>query len=591
MNMDHSFQIKKKIISVAAGREPADLVLKNAAFVNVFTGRLQEGDIAITQGVIAGIGSSAGPGTAGDAVRYHGRKEIDMAGKVICPGLIDAHIHLESSLVAPVEFAKAVIPHGTTAVVTDPHEIANVMGTAGIDYMMEATRGLPLDVFFMLPSCVPATPVDESGARLGSRDIEKYYRDPRVLGLAEMMDFFGVVKGDEQCLLKIADAEACGRKIDGHAPGLSGKDLNAYVAAGISTDHECADVEEAMAKIERGQLVMIREGTAAHNLDALVPLLTTGYAGRCMFCSDDKHPSDLLHKGHIDELIRRSVAAGADPVLAVKAGSFNAARHFQLCGRGAVAPGYLADLTVVDDLEGFNIVQVYKSGSLVYDAAGRVDPDGGVQRRLVEIDAPAIRKSLEIAAHDTFRNHFFQEEDFRDSGTRAVIGTVDGEITTTRQGFSAGIDVDRDILKVAVIERHRGTGHVGIGYLKGYGLRSGAVATSFSHDSHNIIVVGTSDGDMALAVNRLTENRGGIVVENAGEILGEVKLGIAGLMSDEPLEIVDLELETARDAARGLGVNPEIDPFMTLSFLSLPVIPELRITTRGVFDVTEQKYI
>lgn len=294
--MDHSFQIKKKIIAVAAGREPADLVLRNALFVNVFTGRLQEGDIAIAQGVIAGIGSSAGPGTAGDAVSYHGRTEIDMAGRVICPGLIDAHIHLESSLVAPVEFAKAVIPHGTTAVVTDPHEIANVMGTAGIDYMMEATKGLPLDVFFMLPSCVPATPMDESGARLGSRDIEKYYGDPRVLGLAEMMDFFGVVKGDEQCLLKIADAEACGRKIDGHAPGLSGKYLNAYVAAGISTDHECADVEEAMAKLERGQMVMIREGTAAHNLDALVPLLTAGYADRCMFCSDDKHPSDLLHK-------------------------------------------------------------------------------------------------------------------------------------------------------------------------------------------------------------------------------------------------------------------------------------------------------
>lgn len=285
------------------------------------------------------------------------------------------------------------------------------------------------------------------------------------------------------------------------------------------------------------------------------------------------------------------MAAGADPVLAVKAGSFNAARHFQLCGRGAIAPGYMADLTVVDDLEKFNVVQVYKSGGLVYDMAGRVDQGDGVPRRMVEIDPPAIHKSLDIAAYDTFRNHFFQEKDFRDSGTRAVIGTVDGEITTTRQGFSQSIQVDKDILKVAVIERHHGTGHVGIGYINGYGLRSGAVATSFSHDSHNIIVVGTSDGDMALAVNRLTENRGGIVVENAGEILGEVKLGIAGLMSDEPLETVDRELEIARAAARSLGVNPDIDPFMTLSFLSLPVIPELRITTRGVFDVTEQKYI
>lgn len=581
--MDQSFRTKKKIIAVAAGRKPADLVLRNAVFVNAFSGKLQEGDIAITEGVIAGIGGSGRSGAAGEGISYHGRAEIDMSGKVICPGLIDAHIHLESSLVAPVEFAKAVIPHGTTAVVTDPHEIANVMGTAGIDYMMEATSGLPLDVFFMIPSCVPATPMDESGACLSSRDIAGYYRDPRVLGLAEMMDFFGVVKGDKECLLKLLDAEASGRRTDGHAPGLVGKDLNAYIAAGISTDHECSDAEEAIEKIERGQMVMIREGTAAHNLDALIPLLTEGYADRCMFCSDDKHPSDLLRKGHIDELIRRSVAAGADPIQAVKAGSFNAARHFRLYDRGAIAPGYLADLTVVDDLDSFHVIQVYKQGHPVFDESGK--------NQLASITPPAIRKSLDDAAHDTFRNQFFRENDFRDSGLKAVIGTVDGEIRTTRQGFSDRIQVEKDILKVAVIERHRGTGHVGIGYLKGYGLKSGAVATSFSHDSHNIIAVGTSDRDIALAVNKLTENRGGIVVENDGEILGEVRLGIAGLMSDEPLENVDRELESARAAARALGVNPAIDPFMTLSFLSLPVIPELRITTKGVFDVANQKYI
>ncbi|MCH3955079.1 MAG: adenine deaminase [Eubacterium sp.] len=589
--MDQSFQIKKKIIEVAAGREPADLVLKNAVFVNVFTGKLQKGDIAITQGVIAGIGGSGRSGASGGDTGYHGRTEIDMSGQVICPGLIDAHIHLESSLAAPVEFAKAVIPHGTTAVITDPHEIANVMGTAGIDYMMEATCGLPLDVFFMLPSCVPATPMDESGACLSSRDIARYYSDPRVLGLAEMMDFFGVVKGNEECLRKLLDAEAGGRMIDGHAPSLKGKELNAYIAAGISTDHECSDVEEAMEKIERGQMVMIREGTAAHNLDALIPLLTTGCADHCMFCSDDKHPSDLLRKGHIDELIRRSVAAGVDPIQAIKAGSFNTARHFRLCDRGAVAPGYRADLTVVDDLDDFHVVQVFKNGQLVFDESGMGSRANEGRTQLVEITPPVIRKSLNDAAHDTFRNQFFQEDDFRDSKTRAVIGTVDGEIRTTRQGFSDRIQVENDILKVAVIERHRGSGHFGIGYLRGYGLRSGAVATSFSHDSHNIIVIGTSDRDMAMAVNRLTENRGGIVVENDGEILGEVKLGIAGLMSDEPLEAVERELESAKAAAKSLGVNPAIDPFMTLSFLSLPVIPELRITTRGVFDVTNQKYI
>ena len=567
LHQDQRLRKKQKIIAAAAGEEPADLVLKNARFINVFTNQLQEGDIAISQGVIAGFGS------------YKGREERDLSGKIVCPGLMDGHIHLESSLVAPVEFAKAVVPHGTVGVVTDPHEIANVMGTAGIDYMLQATAGLPLDVFFMLPSCVPATPWDESGARLEARDIVQYYSRTNVLGLAEMMNFYGIVQGDEGCLQKILNAEANRRRIDGHAPGLMGNALSAYISAGISTDHECSTLEEAVARIERGQIVMIREGTAAHNLDALLPLMKSGYADRCIFCSDDRHPSDLLRKGHIDEIIRRTIAAGADPILAIKAGSFNAARHFQLYDRGAIAPGYRADLIVTDDLQRFPILQVYKDGELLFS-----------EGHLAEFAHPRIDPALNRAAHDTFRNCRIEEAALQADGPCAVIGLVNGEITTTSEGYAEQINPAQDILKSAVIERHHGTGHIGIGYLKGYGLRSGAVATSFAHDSHNIIAAGTSDRDIAAAVNRLTENHGGIVVENNGEIVGEVRLGIAGLMSDEPLQTVDRQLEAAKAAARDLGVNPGIDPFMTLSFLSLPVIPELRLTTQGVFDVSAGRF-
>lgn len=560
---------KQRIIAAASGRMPADLVLKNATFVNVFSNRLQKADIAVCDGIIAGFGD------------YEGVREVDMTGKIVCPGLLDGHIHLESSLVAPVEFVKAVIPHGTTTVITDPHEIANVMGTDGIDYMLQATKGLPVDVRFMLPSCVPSTPLDESGAVLSYQDITEYYENPRVLGLAEMMDFYGVIHGDDQCILKILDAQAHHRKIDGHGPGLSNKDLNAYISAGVYTDHECSTLEEAIEKLERGQMIMIREGTAAHNLDALIPLLKTQeYGDRCILCCDDKHPSDLLHNGHIDHIIKRAVKEGADPIIALKAGSLNTAKHFRLNDRGAIAPGYLADFMVVDNLADFNVSQVYKEGELVYN-----------EGRLSQVDIPFIEADLNEKAHDTFRNGAFRPEDFQEDRQRAVIGTVDGEIITTNQGFSDHIDLEKDILKVAVIERHHGTGHIGIGYLKGYGLRSGAVATSFAHDSHNIIAVGTSEQDIAAAVNRLTENHGGIVVEGGGRIEAEVMLNIAGLMADEPLPVVNEKLEKAKEKALAAGVNPGIDPFMTLSFLSLPVIPELRLTTRGVFDVSQQKYI
>ena len=559
---------KQRIIAAAAGREPADLVLKNATFVNVFSNELSTMDIAVAEGLIVGMGS------------YQGRSEVDCTGKIVLPGFLDAHIHLESSLVSPTEFVKAILPHGTTTVVTDPHEIANVMGTDGIEYMLQATEDLPVDVRFMLPSCVPATPLDESGAILDYRAIDSFYDHPRVQGLAEMMNFVGAINGDEQTVEKIVAAQAHHKKIDGHAPDLQGNDLNAYIAAGVYSDHECHDVKDAIAKLERGQFIMIREGTAARNLEALMPLLTGKYADRCMFCTDDKHPNDLLEKGHIDYIVKKAISLGADPITAVKVACHNAARYFLLNNRGGISPGYLADFVIIDNFQNFNIEQVYKKGVLMVD-------HGEIQ----DFPSPEIEPYLVERAHKTFHVAALTAEDFAEKRPRGIIGMVDGEITTVDAGYSDRIDVEYDVLKIAVVERHKNTHHIGIGYIQGYGLKSGAVATSISHDSHNIIVVGTNETDMAAAVNRVVELNGGIVVWDGGQSVAEVPLAIAGIMSDEPLVTVNEKLETAKDAAHKLGVNPGIDPFMTLSFMALPVIPSLRITTRGVFDVTTQSYV
>ena len=559
---------KQRIIAAAAGREPADLVLKNATFVNVFSNELSTMDIAVTDGLIVGMGS------------YQGRSEVDCTGKIVLPGFLDAHIHLESSLVSPTEFVKAVLPHGTTTVVTDPHEIANVMGTDGIEYMLQATEDLPVDVRFMLPSCVPATPLDESGAILDYRAIDSFYDHPRVQGLAEMMNFVGAINGDEQTVEKIVAAQAHHKKIDGHAPDLQGNDLNAYIAAGVYSDHECHDVKDAIAKLERGQFIMIREGTAARNLEALMPLLTGKYADRCMFCTDDKHPNDLLEKGHIDYIVKKAISLGADPITAVKVACHNAARYFLLNNRGGISPGYLADFVIIDNFQDFNIEQVYKKGVLMVD-------HGEIQ----DFPSPEIEPYLVERAHKTFHVAALTAEDFAEKRPRGIIGMVDGEITTVDAGYSDRIDVEYDVLKIAVVERHKNTHHIGIGYIQGYGLKSGAVATSISHDSHNIIVVGTNETDMAAAVNRVVELNGGIVVWDGGQSVAEVPLAIAGIMSDEPLVTVNEKLEAAKDTAHKLGVNPGIDPFMTLSFMALPVIPSLRITTRGVFDVTTQSYV
>lgn len=564
---DRQLAEKQRIIAVAAGREKADLVLKNAKYLNVFSNEFLSGDIAVANGLIAGVG------------KYDGKTEIDVSGKLVLPGFIDAHIHLESSMVTPAEFAKAVVAHGTTTVITDPHEITNVMGIDGVEYMIQASQNLPIDVHFMMPSCVPATEIDESGAELDCKDIDLYLDNKKVLGLAEMMNYVGVINGDKNVLSKIVTSQAHHKKIDGHAPELSGNDLNAYIAAGVYSDHECSTFENALEKLRKGQFIMIREGTAAHNLKALMPLLTQQYYSRCMFATDDKHPSDLLYGGHIDYIVKQALKNGADPIVALKTATHHAARYFLLNNKGAIASGYLADIVVVDNLEDFNVETVFKCGKLVFDG------------EVKDFSAPTVDEKLAEKCFDTFHLDSVTPSSFKVDGKLGLIGLVGGELLTRNLGTADKIDVENDILKIACIERHKGTNHIGVGYVKGYSLKSGAVATSVAHDSHNIITVGCNDDDIAVAVNAIKDSKGGIAVVENGKIKALLELPIAGLMSDEPLTTVNEKLENAKLSAYELGADKSIDPFMTLSFLSLPVIPSLRITTKGVFDAENWKML
>ena len=564
---DRQLAAKQRIIAVAAGREKADLVLKNAKYLNVFSNEFLSGDIAVANGLIAGVG------------KYDGKTEIDVSGKLVLPGFIDAHIHLESSMVTPAEFAKAVVAHGTTTVITDPHEITNVMGIDGVEYMIQASQNLPIDVHFMMPSCVPATEIDESGAELDCKDIDLYLDNKKVLGLAEMMNYVGVINGDKNVLSKIVTSQAHHKKIDGHAPELSGNDLNAYIAAGVYSDHECSTFENALEKLRKGQFIMIKEGTAAHNLKALMPLLTQQYYSRCMFATDDKHPSDLLNGGHIDYIVKQALKNGADPIVALKTATHHAARYFLLNNKGAIASGYLADIVVVDNLEDFNVETVFKCGKLVFDG------------EVKDFSAPTVDEKLAEKCFDTFHLDSVTPSSFKVDGKLGLIGLVGGELLTRNLGTADKIDVENDILKIACIERHKGTNHIGVGYVKGYSLKSGAVATSVAHDSHNIITVGCNDDDIAVAVNAIKDSKGGIVVVENGKIKALLELPIAGLMSDEPLTTVNEKLENAKLSAYELGADKSIDPFMTLSFLSLPVIPSLRITTKGVFDAENWKML
>lgn len=581
--MDQKQRLRERILT-ASGEKKAELVLKGARVVNVFSEELETVDVAITGGYIVGLGA------------YEGETEVDVSGKVICPGFLDGHIHLESSMVAPSEFERAVLPHGTTAVVTDPHEIANVAGTEGIDYMLAETEGLDLEVYVLLPSCVPSTDLDEAGAKLLAEQLKPYYRHPRVLGLAELMNAYGTVHGDPEIIDKVCDAREAGKIIDGHAPGLSGRSLNAYISAGVRADHECSGAEEAIEKLRRGQWIMIREGTAAQNLDALRSLCAAPWYHRCMFVTDDKHPGDLIKLGHIDYIIRKAVSLGADPIAAIKMGSLHAAQYFGLSEQGAVAPGYQADMVVLSDLEQMQVCQVYKKGRLVAE-------NGQVRKPKAENGRETEEKKRSFPKiYQSFHLEEVTETQLRlePKGTRErVLCLTPRELLTTekiiewseRAGCAPGVNLEEDVVKLAVLERHKGTGHVGIGFLGGYGLKSGAVATSVAHDSHNLIVAGVTDTDMVLAANTVRKNMGGLAVVKDGKVLGELPLPIGGLMTSEPAGAVEERLVALKEAARSLGIPDTIDPFMTLAFTSLPVIPMLRLNTYGLIDTEKQKIL
>ena len=575
-------KLLREQVAAATGSKKAELVLKNAQIVNVFTQSVETGDIAIEGGYIVGIGN------------YEGITEKDLGGAYVCPGFLDGHIHIESSMTSPGEFERAVVPHGTTAVITDPHEIANVAGTAGIRFMMQSAQKLELDVYFMLPSCVPATDLDESGAELLAKDLEPFYADEKVLGLAEMMNAFGVTHGDKGCFEKLVQARSLKKAIDGHAPALSGKELNAYVTAGIRSDHECSDFEEAKEKFARGQWIMIRQGTAAKNLKALMGMFEDPYYQRCLLVTDDKHPGDLIRIGHIDAIIREAVSMGADPIRAIRMGTLNAAAYFGLHDMGAVAPGYKADLAVFDDLRTLNVQQVYKGGKLV--------AENGKMLHQKEKNTDWSTEIKERVFHSFHRVPITVEElQLKETtGThQRVIDMVAHELITKERieewkelpGVAPGVDISRDIVKLAAIERHKNTGHVGLGFLGKYGLKKGAVATSIGHDSHNLVIAGVTDEDMVLAGNRVIENGGGLAIALEGKVLADLPLPIGGLMADEPVEVVDEKLEHMKKLSVELGISEDIDAFMTLAFISLPVIPKLRLNTYGVVDVEKHQVV
>ena len=554
-------------VCAARGEVAPDLLLMGGRVVDVFTGDIFDADVAVLGGHIVGVGSG-----------YSGPRVLDCCGKFITPGFIDGHIHIESTLLSPRELAKALVHHGTTAVVCDPHEIANVLGAGGIEYILDEGAGLPLDVFVMLPSCVPATHLETAGAELPVEELLKFAGRERVLGLAEMMNYPGVLSGREDVLEKIA--AFCELPKDGHAPLLSGKDLNAYVGAGLHSDHECTRESEAREKLRLGVHVMIREGTQAKNLRALLPVVTPRTVARCSLVTDDLHPHDILERGHLDFLMGMAVEEGLDPVLAVTMATLSPARYFGLEDRGAVAPGYRADIAVLSSLRPLRVETVVKDGRVVcHEGSLTVDvPSRGTLTGL----SPMNIKSYTAGS-------------FAIPGKAKlirVIGLVRDQILTTllteeaafRDGLAVA-DTARDIVKVAVVERHRRTGNIGLGFVRGFGLKKGALASSVAHDSHNIICVGCEDDDMFVAVKAVELMGGGLAAASDGKVTGRLPLPIAGLMSDRPLREVAGGWRRMRDAAERLGSTLE-EPFMALSFLALPVIPELRLTDLGLVDVT-----
>ena len=546
-------------------------LLYGGQVVNVFTDQLETANVLIEDDLVIGVGEY----TEADA-----DQRIDVTGKVICPGFIDGHIHIESTMLTPAELARTCVPHGTTAIVADPHEIANVAGVDGIRYMLEASEGLPMTVYVMLPSCVPATPFDESGAVLTAGDLRPLYDHPRVLGLAEMMNFPGVLAGAPDVLEKLNDARKFNKNIDGHAPLLSGKALDQYISCGVKTEHEGTSAEEGRERIRKGQWLMIRQGTAAKNLKAMLPLMEEPWNRRCLFVTDDRHPADLLNEGQIDHIIRLSIAAGKPALTAIRMATLQAAQCFGLKDLGAVAPGYKADLLILDDLKDLAINKVFKSGILVSENGKTLD-----------FEESQVNEELEQTVRKSFHLDELKATDFDipviEGKNCRVIKVIPGQLLTEEWMTEVdGIDLDRDILKLAVIERHNHTGHKGLGYLHGTGLKQGAIAASVSHDSHNLIVLGTNEADMAFAGNRLREIGGGSVVVLNGEVLAEMRLPIAGLMSDREAGAVAAENEALRKAVHEhLGTAEGIEPFMNLNFVSLAVIPHLKMTTHGLVDV------
>lgn len=556
------------------------LLLKNAQIVNVFTDRLEEANILIDCEKIIGVGQYKDEDA--DTVR-------DLSGKIICPGFIDGHIHIESTMLTPPELARVCLPCGTTAIVADPHEIANVCGLSGIVYMLDSSEDLPLSVYIMLPSCVPSTPFDETGAVLEAEELHVLYSHPRVLGLGEMMNYPGVLADDTKVMQKISEAQTLGKLVNGHAPLLSGRGLDKYISAGISDDHECSTAEEAMERIAKGQHVMIRQGTAAQNLDALLPLFDEPWSRRCMLVTDDRHPADLMKEGHIDNIIRSAVKAGKSPLTAIRMATLQAAEYFGIRNMGAVAPGYIADILVLDNLETVKVRDVYCRGQLAVSNG-----------KVIDLKKAEIRSDI----RKTVRNSFYLDElsasDFhiKPEGRRCrVIKIRPSQLLTdewiTEIDFSRenGIDVERDILKLAVIERHLNTGHKGLGFISGAGLKKGAIASSVAHDAHNLIVIGTNDRDMAIAANRIRSLGGGNAVVADGELIAEMPLPEAGLMSDLSAAETAAQNEAVRLAVHALGASDEIEPFMNMAFLSLPVIPYIKMTTLGLVDVDGQKLV
>lgn len=565
-----------RVIDAAMGRIPADVVIKNCKVVNVFSGVIQEGNIAISGGQIVGIGD------------YEGKEVIDAEGRYATPGFIDSHIHIESSYVSPEELGRLVVPHGGTTIMADPHEIANVCGVEGLTYMVEAGKRTALDIKYELPSCVPATPFENAGAVLDAKEIEKLIVNEDFIGLGEFMNFPGVINNDEDVLGKLVAAKKAGKWIDGHGSGLAGNTLDAYVSAGILADHECSTVEEMKDRLDRGMYILLRQGSACHNLRTLLAGVTPENSRRCLLCSDDRQPKTILHEGHLDNHLRICVEEGLDAVSAIRMATLNAAECFGLKDRGAIAPGYRADIVLMDDLKDFHVNRVWIEGKLVAE-------EGKYLPKMERYDISSVKGSVVLKdfSKDKFKMNL-------KSNKVNVIGILPGGVVTEK--LTAEITLDEngefvfhpeaDIVKVAVLERHKGTGNVACGFLKGYGIKEGAVALSIAHDSHNIIVVGVNDEEMEFAVNSLVAQEGGIVLVKNGQIVESMPMPIAGLMSDQSGEWVDEKLTSIHEKAYAqLGISGSVEPVMTLCFMSLIVIPAIKLTDTGLFDVTTFSFI